>query len=569
MLSRIYLIRHGRTDGNRNHWYYGSTDLPLTEAGEAEIRAYAEQGIYPEIPEDADFYTTGLIRTDQTLEAIYGKRDHSEISELQEIDFGKAECMTYDDLKQFENFDKWAWDTTGDVRIVDDAETANEFHERIGKGLKILLGKHRLKEWSHRHGGQDAVSVVVCHGGVIACIMEKLFPAVCGSMWDWLPEPGFGYAVDFQDSDPFMYSKINDIGRLGLGLYRLPLRGRAAERHQSLPGTKPVQIDHEATRALIDTQMKKGHGYFELEFLAWPDEFRQQMDDSVAQQDQKEDLFEPGIERKLKALRGALVKRYDRKRYYLTAIVDASMLAEAETLIRKSGAGYLDRLAVCGIERYYENYPEDEDIEPETLADKRIDGPEEESGRPVSAELEAVWSELGRLKKAGMIKKGGLAFSGSATLLDDLLKDRQEIEYVELPVNYKMGFSEGDLAQKYYTISRRRYKEILVRSPFAGGELAKPDEKTLRKLEVPEQSGEQIDQDVLRKTMAGYALLKQDAAPHSAVDWALRYVLSFPFVVTCIASTGDPEHAEEDMRAAERFRPLKEEERERLKKAVL
>ena len=205
-----------------------------------------------------------------------------------------------------------------------------------------------------------------------------------------------------------------------------------------------------------------------------------------------------------------------------------------------TGAGHLDRLAVCGIDRYYENYPEDANIEPETLADKRINGPEEESGRPVNAEQEAVWSELARLKKAGLIKKAGLAFSGSATLLDDLLKDRQEIDYVELPVNYKMGFSEGDLAQKYYTISRRRYKEILVRSPFAGGELA------------------ELDPGVFR----------QDKTPHSAIDWALRYVLSFPFVVTCVASTGDPAHAAEDMDAAERFRPLTEEEREQLRHIV-
>ena len=73
MLSRIYLIRHGRTAGNLNHWYYGSTDLPLTDDGYEEIKAYQESGIYPDIPEDADIYTTGLYRTDQTLEAIYAQ----------------------------------------------------------------------------------------------------------------------------------------------------------------------------------------------------------------------------------------------------------------------------------------------------------------------------------------------------------------------------------------------------------------------------------------------------------------------------------------------------------------
>ncbi len=577
MISRIYLIRHGKTDGNRNHWYYGATDLPLSDVGNAEICAYREKGIYPVIPEDADFYTTGLIRTDQTMEAIFGKHEHTAIPKLQEINFGKAECMTYDELKVFDNFEKWAWDTTGDERIAD-AETANEFHVRIHAGLKELLDMHHAKEAACAESGKDAVSVVVCHGGVISCIMEKLFPAVCGSMWDWLPEPGFGYAVDFQDGEPYMYSKINDIGRLGLGIYRLPLRGcKDPDNMKPMQidhmAEKARQIDHKAVRALFDTQMQRGHGYFELEFLAWPDE----------NEARENDLNEPGLDkmlktknsldyprlnRMLKAVRSDLVKRYDRDRYYLTAVIDASMLASAEVLIKRTGAGHLDRLAVCGIERYYADYPEDSNIEPETLADKRIDGPEEESGRPVNNELEAVWAELGRLKEAGLIKKGGLAFCGSATLLDDLLKDRREIEYVELPVNYKMGFAEGDLAQKYYTISRRRYKEILVRSPFAGGELAYLAKETKAASDSQANGGDSAD-DVLRKTMAGYAMLKKDTAPRSAVDWALRYVLSFPFVVTCVASSSDPEHAAEDMDAAERFRPLNEEEREQLKQMQL
>lgn len=532
MLSRIYLIRHGRTDGNRNHWYYGSTDLPLTEEGIDEIRAYAAQGIYPEVPEDAQFFTTGLIRTDQTLEAIYGKREHSALPKLQEINFGKAECMTYDELKVFDNFEKWAWDTTGDARIVDDAETGNEFHARIREGLKELIGKHRLKEWSHRHGGQDAITVVACHGGVIACIMETLFPAVCGSMWDWLPEPGFGYAVDFKDGDPYMYTRINDIGRLGLGIYRLPERGSG-------------RIDHKKTEALIDSQMGRGSGYFELEFLGWPE----------------------AEEKRYKAIRESLVKRYDRDRYYLTALVDAERLSELPKMIKSTGAGYFDRVSVSGTERLYGAYPEKEELTPEVLADKRIDGPEDEPSVRSSKAADAVWEEIGRLKKKGLIKKAGIAFGGSPSLLDDILKEKQEIDYVELPVNYRLGLSDGDLAQKYYTISRRRYKEILVRSPFDGGKLAEP-------LSQIKNGAEKADDELTNsgvdpmQTMAGYTMMKKDSAPKTAVDWALRYVLSYPFVVICVASTGDLEHARENMEAAKRFRPLSEEDREKLVRIV-
>ena len=37
-MSAIYLIRHGRTEANEKHFYCGSTDLPLTEAGRASLR---------------------------------------------------------------------------------------------------------------------------------------------------------------------------------------------------------------------------------------------------------------------------------------------------------------------------------------------------------------------------------------------------------------------------------------------------------------------------------------------------------------------------------------------------
>ena len=537
MLSRIYLIRHGRTAGNLNHWYYGSTDLPLTDDGYEEIRAYAESGIYPDIPEDADIYTTGLHRTDQTLEAIYGKREHAELPKLQEIDFGKAECMTYDDLKQFDNFEKWAWDTTGDERIAD-AETSNEFHARIHAGLKELLGKHRLKEWAHRHDGGDAVSVVVCHGGVIACIMEKLFPAVCGSMWDWLPEPGFGYAVDFEDSDPFMYSKINDIGRLGLGVYRLPLKGKG-------------RIDHAKTRGLFDAQMEKGHGYVEIDFL------------------DRGSLGDVSEDRAFRAIKTDLVNRYHRNTINLTAVIEADRIKDAEKLIKLTGAEYLDRLAVSGIEELA-GAKDDPNLDPETLADKRIDGPDEQAANSSyeAKELDAIWKRLSELKRKGLVKKAGIAFSGSPSLLDELLKNHSVIDYVELPVNYRMGLDEGDLAQKYYTISRRRYKEILVRSPFDGGRLARLDDEQMKALGItagaPVSHNVEGD-DVLRHSMAGYAMLKKAEAPASAVEWALRYVLSFPFVVTCVAATGNPEHVMENNLAADNFRPLKEEDREKLK----
>ena len=207
MASKIYLIRHGITEGNLKRWFYGSTDLPLTEEGKDELRRLKEKGVYPEIPADADMYTTGLTRTEQTFQILFGDREHKVIENLKEMGFGKYECCTYDEVKEYEDFDTWAWDTTGDVKLPG-AESKNEFAARIAEGLKELRGYHALKELSHRHSGADSVSVVVCHGGVISAAMMLLFPEANGNMWDWMPNPGFGYCIEFENGEPAAYTKI-------------------------------------------------------------------------------------------------------------------------------------------------------------------------------------------------------------------------------------------------------------------------------------------------------------------------------------------------------------------------
>ena len=56
MKSKICLIRHGITRGNRDRLYYGQSDIPLIEDGEKEISRLAKEGIYPD-SEDAVYYT--------------------------------------------------------------------------------------------------------------------------------------------------------------------------------------------------------------------------------------------------------------------------------------------------------------------------------------------------------------------------------------------------------------------------------------------------------------------------------------------------------------------------------
>ena len=46
-----------------------------------------------------------------------------------------------------------------------------------------------------------AMTVAVCHGGVIAEILNSLFPTEKESVWDWMPQPGCGYIMDVVDGE--------------------------------------------------------------------------------------------------------------------------------------------------------------------------------------------------------------------------------------------------------------------------------------------------------------------------------------------------------------------------------
>lgn len=96
--SYIHFIRHGLTEGNLRRWYYGSTDIPLAPEGFAALESLRDAGIYPELG-DADCYTSGMLRTEQTFQTIYGDVPHKALPLMKEMNFGTCECKTFDELK--------------------------------------------------------------------------------------------------------------------------------------------------------------------------------------------------------------------------------------------------------------------------------------------------------------------------------------------------------------------------------------------------------------------------------------------------------------------------------------
>ncbi len=182
MKTRICLIRHGVTEANQKRLYYGSSDIPLSKEGINAIQKLASEGIYPD-DDNAKYYTTGMLRTEQTFSLIYGDCKREVLSFLRELDFGDFEMKGYEELKSDPDYQAWIRDTDGTVPPPGGERTC-DFRSRVLDGFADLLKKQR-----------EGMIVTVCHGGPIAEILQNAFPDEKASFYQWLPEPGHGYLL--------------------------------------------------------------------------------------------------------------------------------------------------------------------------------------------------------------------------------------------------------------------------------------------------------------------------------------------------------------------------------------
>ena len=75
---KLTLLRHGETDGSRRDLYYGAADIPALPESLAALHENAAA-----YPRAARYYTSGLLRTEQTLQALYGDVPHVQLPGLQ------------------------------------------------------------------------------------------------------------------------------------------------------------------------------------------------------------------------------------------------------------------------------------------------------------------------------------------------------------------------------------------------------------------------------------------------------------------------------------------------------
>ena len=174
-MTVLYLIRHGKTQANLRHLYCGSTDLPLSPEGVKELGS-----LHYEICPDR-ILTSGMQRTEQTLSLLLGQVPHSAEPGFREINFGAFEMKSYEELKDRPDYQAWI---TGDNdrNVPPGGESGEQMKKRVLSALEPILSS-------------PGSTLILTHGGVIAMIMEHLFPDSGRNRYQWQPQPGHGYEI--------------------------------------------------------------------------------------------------------------------------------------------------------------------------------------------------------------------------------------------------------------------------------------------------------------------------------------------------------------------------------------
>ena len=179
---RILLIRHGKTEGNRERRYNGCrTDEVLCPEGREEL-------LQRRLPGDgADHIFSGpMKRCRETAACLYPGRAPEILPEMKEVDFGRFEGKNHQELDGDPEYQ--AWIDSGGRTGFPEGEGAEEFTDRSMRAFRDML--HRLPKDT-----EEVVSAaLVCHGGNIMAIMSSL---TGGNFFDFQAKNGEGYELTF------------------------------------------------------------------------------------------------------------------------------------------------------------------------------------------------------------------------------------------------------------------------------------------------------------------------------------------------------------------------------------
>ena len=160
-MARLFLVRHGDTELNSRERYWGHSDVKLGAAGLKQAEKLRDRLVTEKI--DA-IYSSDLERASLTAKIIASKHQLDVITcaELQEINFGKVEGLTFDEIIRLYPELTELWTSWSRQLKFPDGESVDELNCRVSKFLG-RLEKHAPDETILIVAHAGPLRLLVCH----------------------------------------------------------------------------------------------------------------------------------------------------------------------------------------------------------------------------------------------------------------------------------------------------------------------------------------------------------------------------------------------------------------------
>lgn len=274
---------------------------------------------------------------------------------------------------------------------------------------------------------------------------------------------------------------MQQMKKLGFGMMRLPLLNEEDKK----------SIDKKTVCQMVDTFMERGFTYFDTAYM----------------------YHEYESER---AMKDVLVTRKDRDSYTLASKLPVMQLREKEDMERI----FNEQREKCGVE-YFDYYLLHALDAEHYKTVKRLD----------------CFGFAMQKKAEGKVKHVGFSFHDSAEVLDQILTEHPEAEFVQLQLNYLDWEDAKVQSRKCYETAVKHGKKVVVMEPVKGGTLAKLPKKA---------------EDVLKALHPDW----------SAASWAIRFVASLENVMVVLSGMSTPEQMDDNTAYMKEFEPLTEKEKQ-------
>lgn len=199
---KLFLIRHGQTDGNVRGQYIGSLDIDMTEEGISQAKSAKN---YLSNVNFSNIYSSPLKRAVNTAVIIAEGTGHKVriMNDLRELDFGKWEGLKFDEINSAYREDYQGWLDDPYNHPPTGGESFDKLIARADKEIKRIVEEN-----------PDGSSVaVVSHGGVILSLIVNWLKIPSGRWRSLIQRQAAINVVVIDNGFPYV-SSINYTGHL-------------------------------------------------------------------------------------------------------------------------------------------------------------------------------------------------------------------------------------------------------------------------------------------------------------------------------------------------------------------